>query len=449
MRPWTCVATVVLLSPAWTGLADGAGRWWAFLDERPSERHRLAFQALGAQVRVESQWFRAFSLSADDAAVARIARLPFVRGVGPVARFTRVIAGGSAPSAPALSAGQAAVQQEQIRVDALHARGLLGLGVKVGVLDTGFELHHSALVSVHVGAVRDFVHGDDNVADDARQDDPGEAGHGTQTLSVLAANLPGVLVGVAPEATYYLAKTEDVTRNGRDFEARIEEDDWIAGLEWAVSQGCRVVNSSLGYSDWYDFAQLDGKTAMATRAAQEAARHGTLVVSAAGNSDGAPPRDNTLRGRVFPPADAEGVLAVGAALPDGTAARITGQGPTADGRIKPDVLAPGVGVPVVSAADDAALVLASGTSVAAPFATGVVALLLQAFPSAQPAELLVALRATASRADSPDTRNGYGLLNADQAFRHLAQHLTPTNLPSGPAGLLTTLGAVKQRALHR
>ena len=98
---------------------------------------------------------------------------------------------------------------------------------------------------------------------------------------------PGKYYGPAYRAKVILAVTEDVRS-----ETQVEEDNWVAGLEFADRMGATVVSSSLGYTDWYSAADYDGVTAVTSRAAGQAARKGILVVNSAGNSG---PGASTLR----------------------------------------------------------------------------------------------------------------------------------------------------------
>ncbi|MBM3214124.1 hypothetical protein FJZ36_04335 [Candidatus Poribacteria bacterium] len=443
--PWllhvlACVAAAWLAHGAH---GEGSRAWWVFLRSPLDSSSIAAVERTGATIRTRSEWFRTISVEADDASLRALERLPFVERAEPVASFVRALPGAEPASAPALALEATSFQLAFVGADRLHERGLTGKGVRIGVLDTGFDTSHVALRSARIGGTYDAIHSDDVVHDEPGQDDAFEDSHGTQVLSILAGKARGEFDGVAPDAEYFLAKTEDVTRNGRTFESVIEEDYWVAGLEWCVKNGCRVVNSSVGYPLFYAFNQLDGKTSLVSRAANEAAARGTLVVCAAGNTDGLPPRDNTTAGRVGPPADSPHVLAVGNAAPDGTASRFSAQGPTFDGRIKPDVMALGTQVAVVSAFDAVSYARTAGTSVASPFATGVVALLLQAFPLATPAEVAAAIRATASNAVKPNNRSGFGVIDAEAAWSALADRHAPTDVDAEAETFPTTLGHLR------
>jgi len=192
-----------------------------------------------------------------------------------------------------------------------------------------------------ITAQHDFVFNDGVVRDEPGKDVAGAQSHGTETWSLFAADVTGRLHGIARGANFLLAKTEDIRS-----ETRVEEDNYVAALEWADSIGVDIVSSSLGYLMFdngfsYTPSQLNGDVAVTTVAADMAVQRGILVVTAAGN-DG--PFSRTLS----TPADADSVLSIGAEDSLGTIAVFSSRGPTADGRVKPDFTAPGVAVCVLT-----------------------------------------------------------------------------------------------------
>ncbi|MFA6111510.1 MAG: S8 family serine peptidase [Candidatus Latescibacterota bacterium] len=381
------------------------------------------------EVRAISRWLNAVSVVATEPQVIQLRGLPFVRGVTPVGRYARSpvptppepdpTASGKDAGTALPEYGVSYAQLAQLHVTDLHLLGYQGAGIRIALLDDGFHHSHRCFSGLRVAAARDFINGDDDVTDQDGQPVTGDETrtvqnlHGAQVLSLLAGNDPDRFVGVAPEAEYILAKTEEYAT-----ELPVEEDRWVAGLEWADSLGARVVNSSLGYNLWddgsgYTWAQMDGATAVTTRAAEIAVQRGIVVVAAAGNEG-----DNAWQ-YVTAPADGPGVISVGAVdlpqpgLRDPVLAASSSRGPTADGRIKPDVVAPGQFV-VVAEVRGSDYQRASGTSYAAPLVSGVCALLLQAHPPWTPAQVQQALRETATDLGpaGPDTAYGWGQVNA-------------------------------------
>ncbi len=407
-RDAALAAAGAVLPAAVRARRERAGRPAVTLDDLPVSPARLAAAAAtGARLRHTSRWLDAASFDATAAQETALRALPGVVRVQPVARGPapvpldlRPAAEPAAPGAKALAAdafdyGPNLAAMEQAGVVAAHAAGLTGRDVVVGVLDSGFRTTHEALAGLSVLAAWDFVNGDP-VVDDQEGDPPGAANHGTMVLSTLAARRSGHLVGPAPGVAVILAKTEDVSQ-----EIPVEEDHWVAGLEWLEAQGADLVTSSLVYLDWYTFADLDGNTAVSTVAADQAVARGLPVINAAGNY-----RQTT--GTIGAPADADSVITVGAVTASGVTAWFSSPGPTADGRIKPDVAALGVDNTVADPADGRGYQQASGTSFATPLVAGVAALVLERAPSLTPLQLREALRQTAVPSRGAGQRSGLG-----------------------------------------
>jgi len=408
--------------------ADGRARLVDAGDLPIAQRGLDAVAATGAAPRRLSRWLNAASFDATPDQVRRIAALAPVARVDLVAKFRRPpplpvdrypaksAPGATAPTAAAAvdtaAYGASFAALAQINVPTVHAAGYTGAGVIIGMLDTGFKTTHEALDQIPVLGRWDFVN-NDAVVQDQPGDPIGAQNHGTYTLSALMGREPGHLVGPAYDAVVALAKTEDIA-----VEVPVEEDNWVAGIEWLDTFGVDVVSSSLGYFDWYTFADLDGDTAVTTRAADLAAARGIVVCAAAGNE-----RTSTW-GHILAPADGDSVLAVGAVRLDGTMASFSSPGPTADGRIKPDFCALGVSVPAASPTVDTGYVAVSGTSLSCPLAAGVAALLLQRAPGLTPWQVREALRETASRAALPDNDFGWGILDAAAALDYYGPHIT-------------------------
>lgn len=373
-------------------------------DLPPSAAYVRAIAGIGARVRATSRWLNAVSVAASPEQRAAIAALPFVAGLQPVARARREPGRYAAPKRgerprELAAYGVAQTQLELLKVPELHACGLTGAGVVIGVQDSGFRLTHQALAGIEVLAARDFIQGDDTVEDEAG-DAEGQHNHGTSVLSLIAGHDGETFSGAAPGVKVLLAKTEQI-----DVEEPFEEDLYVAGLEWIEGMGADLFTASLGYIDWYEFSDLDGKTAVVSQAAAVAIENGLIMLTAVGNAG---PEPSTL----IAPADVDGIIAVGATNLDGVLADFSSRGPTADGRIKPDLLAPGKDVWVVRPNTLAEYGQGNGTSYATPLAAGVAALLLEAYPQLDPAGMLALLRATASQPDMPDNESGWGMIDA-------------------------------------
>jgi subtilisin family serine protease len=395
----------------------------ATFEDLPLAAHYLdRVAATGVRIRQRSRWLNAVSVEATAAQLEAVESFGFVARLDLVRRYRRRDEErGNGPDAavrsasPARKASPTAIdygasdgQLAQIGVPALHDMGFHGEGVVVAVFDTGFNsLNHEVFSSMRIVAARDFVNGDDDVADGDR----GDGSHGTMTLSVLGGRQEGQLVGPAFAADYILAKTENTAS-----ETPVEEDNWAAAAEWAESLGADVISSSLGYLQYdspfpsYSFRDMNGQTAISTRAAEMAAARGVVVVNSAGNS-GPNAEHNTLGA----PADGAHVLAIGAVTPTGGRASFSSVGPSADGRTKPDLAAQGQSVRVAFPGSVSLYTNANGTSFSCPLTAGVAALLLQVNPSATPDDLAGVLRSTASQAGAADNLLGWGVVNAQAA----------------------------------
>ncbi|MCA9741457.1 MAG: S8 family serine peptidase [Deferribacteres bacterium] len=311
--------------------------------------------------------------------------------------------------------GSSLQQNALINITALHDAGINGQGVIVGMLDTGFSTaRHTAFSSLEVLGEYDFVKRD-SVTENESGDVISQHNHGTETLSIIAGYAPGSLVGPAFKSQFYLAKTEDLLN-----EVRAEEDNWMAAIEWMEAQGVDVASSSLGYRDFfdnpeenYDYSDLDGQTTVITKAAQMAVSKGVVVVTSAGNEG-----DVFSFPYIGAPADGKDVIAVGAVTSKGDLARFSSIGPTYDGRTKPDVVAMGVGVSIVSVGTSSGYRTGQGTSYACPMVAGVAAQILSAHPYLTPLQVNEALRQTSDRAFSPDNQYGYGLVDARAAITY-------------------------------
>jgi len=308
----------------------------------------------------------------------------------------------------------------------LHQSGFTGRGVTIAVLDAGFANADDieALMPLRqrggIIATHDFVSGSDYVYDYHY--------HGTSVLSILAGDLPGLIRGTAPGADYMLLRTEDPAS-----EYPVEEDYWAAAAEYADSAGADVISSSLGYFTFddplmdYSYSDMDGNTAFVTQAADMAASKGILVVVSAGNER------NKEWLRIIAPSDGNSVIGVGAVNQDLSISAFSSAGYSADGRVKPDVVAPGVNLTVQF--EPGMWHSGSGTSFSCPVISGLSASLMQAVPAASPTEIISVLHESSDRYNNPDTLYGYGLpdfLKALRLLEDIKSYIPEETITAGP-----------------
>ena len=363
----------------------------------------------GVKMRTVSNWLNAVSVSANQTQLLSLYELPFVKKITPISKGKRR----NTEFKPTLFKAQSDSgfygnsfnQLNQIQVTQLHASGLTGKNVRILVLDSGFNLQHEVFDSLNIISTYDFIYGDSIVSNEM-EDPSNQHNHGTQVLSVLAGYKPEILVGSAFGAEYLLGKTEDLSQ-----ENQIEEDYYIAGLEWGEALGADIVSSSIGYIDWYTTQDdLNGQTAPITRAVNIAIECGMTIVTAVGNSGS--------RG-IVAPADAFHVISCGALDELGTIASFSSRGPTADGRIKPEVCAMGKGTFTANAQSVSSYGTGIGTSLATPLISGLCALLLEAHPDWTPIQIRNALLTTADQSHTPDNTYGWGKVNGLDAVNYI------------------------------
>ncbi|MDZ7364076.1 MAG: S8 family serine peptidase [candidate division KSB1 bacterium] len=425
----------------------------ALVDESDLDLYKTYLNELtgrGFEPVVTSRWLNAVSIFATPEEVAALQNLPFIKNVQRVAHLAIPPAPETVPELPALfkttahrfEYGNSLAQMEQIKATILHDAGIYGIGVIVGMMDSGFRWQdHEAFVHLRSKIIgeRDFIQ-NDNVTRNQTGDAAGQDSHGTQTLSTLGGFKPGQLIGPGFGARFILAKTEHVPT-----ETHAEEDYWAAAVEWMESLGVDVTSTSLGYSEFdagqtsYTQANMDGKTAIITKAAEMAASKGVIVVNSAGNEG------NVAWRIIVAPADGPNVIAVGAVFSNGGIVGFSSRGPTADRRIKPDVMAMGSGVRAVSPASTNQYTFVSGTSFSCPLVGGVVAQILSAHPETTPQQMMNALRSTASMANAPNNDFGYGIVNAKAAITSLGPAFSNEPEISAQSGTFT----VTMRILSR
>jgi subtilisin family serine protease len=385
------------------------------------EGYIQALEDAGCRLRRTSRWLNAASVEMPAGKLNALAAMPFVRYVEPVLEkrgpepdpegesWLGMIQPQSTAAACSTAVGDTVEakfygpsynQLGQIQTLNLQRLGYSGAGVRVMMLDTGFLKTHPAFLNTKRIAEWDFVNEDGNTQNEGA-DDPNQQTHGTGTWGVVGGYAPGALIGGAFAAEFVLAKTEDITQ-----EVHAEEDNYVAALEWADTLGVDVTTASLAYLTFddgtgYTTAQLDGDTAVITRAVDIAVGKGMACVNAMGN-DG--PGATTLE----TPADADSVIAVGAVDSCGTVASFSSRGPTADARIKPEIVARGVRT-YWARASTLRYGPASGTSLSTPLIAGLAALLKEAHPTWSGYQIRAAIMGTGTQSGTPDNSYGWGL----------------------------------------
>ena len=387
-------------------LDHGTKTNYSWYDLKVSPKYINSIQSLGLKIENESRWLNAISVNCSEEHIYLIVSLPFVKKIEPVKGYKKKhfdLIEGIQTGVRDFDYGDANIQVEQINVHLLHAQGLTGQGIRVLLLDTGYNLSHNALNHINVIAQRDFINDDDQTANETDfEENINQDDHGTKILSIIAANSPGNLIGPAFEADFLLAKTEDVSQEWQQ-----EEDDYVAGLEWGEVNGADIASSSLGYADWYTESDFDGNTAITTIAVDIAVGLGVICVTAVGN------------GYAIAPADADSVISVGAVNNMGEIASFSTRGPTFDGRIKPEVCAQGVNVWAISGNNNSDFInIYNGTSASTPLVAGATALIIQARPTWSPMEVRESILMTSSMADSANNTYGYGIMNAAAAIEY-------------------------------
>ncbi len=362
-------------------------------------------KASGAKTFFTSRWMNAVLVEATPTIISTIVSLPIVSNATLVAPGARLIGGRTKQLKIKNGADSPSATQTQIDMlglDSMHSEGFYGEGILVSIFDAGFPGVNKTTAFQPVFAenrlrlTKDFVSNSDNVY----QYDP----HGAEVFSVIAGQLDGVFEGGAYKSNYMLFVTEDTSS-----EYRVEEYNWLFAAEKADSAGTDVIQSSLGYNLFddasmnYTSANLDGKTAIISKAAAFARDRGIIVVESAGNEG------SSSWKFITPPADVDGILAVGSVNSSGIKSTFSSFGPTADGRIKPDVVALGQSTSVIL--PNGSLGTDSGTSLAAPLVTSLVIGLLQAYPQLTPAEIVQAVKLSADKGNQPNNSLGYGLPN--------------------------------------
>lgn len=368
----------------------------------------------GVKIVVTGKWDNFVTVSCNDTTlIDRIAALPFVlstekvwisSGAGKPSMATERDSVLNQPTIhPDSIYGRAITQIQMSNGDKLHEAGFKGQGMTIAVIDAGFHNVDkiTAMQNIRILGTKDFVN--------QQADIFAESSHGMSVLSCIGMNRPDIMTGTAPEASFWLLRSEDEYS-----EHLVEQDYWSAAVEFADSVGVDVINTSLGYYSFddksknYKYRDLDGRHALMSRQASHIADKGMILVCSAGNSGAGSWK------KITPPGDADNVLTVGAIDKRAVLATFSSVGNTADHRVKPDVVAVGVGSDVIRT--DGNQGRANGTSFSSPIMCGMVTCLWQACPTLTAKEVIELVRRSGDRAGFPDNIYGYGVPDMWKAY---------------------------------
>lgn len=364
----------------------------------------------------KSKWNNSMVIYCPDSSfIDTISNFSYIASIQPIANYNglfphRMSEDYLLEATPQINIFDYGLSYEQIAIhqgEELHNLNFMGEGMLIAVLDAGWtgftSLEHLTYLfdRGQIVGTRDLQPEFDNVYEGHP--------HGTAVTSIMAAEIDGELIGSAPKANYYFIRSENPWS-----EQWIEEDFWAEAAEIADSIGADVINSSLGYTTFSNlptpltYADCDGESSIASRAASIAAQKGIIVSISAGNSGDSPWHF------VARPADAKDILAVGAVNKDTIPAPFTSAGPSYDERIKPDVAS--IGWFTAHLAQDDSVYLGHGTSYASPVIAGLAACLWQALPQYDALEIMQIIREASHQFHAPDTLMGYGIPNFYKAY---------------------------------
>ena len=420
---------IVCLSPVAQQMRVERGITIDSLDYAVSPIYLDSIETLGANILHTSRWFNGATVEANEQTIQAIKQCTFVDTIyltrtdeessviPPLSLRKREAKGEGAIGDGLLAMGYR--QLAQLNLLPLHQTGYKGQGIRIGIADGGFYNADSLESLPH-----DQWLGYTDLTDSQHDFFGPEGNHGTLCLSAIMGQQENYQ-GVATQAEYFLFRTEE-----HNTESPKEIDNWVAAIEMADSLGLHIVSTSLGYTTFdqehfnFAYADMDGRTSRGAQASLIAARKGMLLVTAIGNEG------NKTWHYLSTPADADSILSVGAVNKDGAIAMFSSYGPSADGRVKPEVCAMGEGTSLISPANNA-VISSNGTSFACPLIAGMAASLWSALPQATNMEIREMIIRSCDRYSQPHEQYGYGIPNAWEAYTSKTTHL-PSTLHSTP-----------------
>ncbi|MBL0012657.1 MAG: S8 family serine peptidase [Flavobacterium sp.] len=366
----------------------------------------------GIVVLAKSKWFNALHVQGSEESIRALTNLNFVERVD---FANRLLNNPLRPDVPRkkmkkvnkkfetdafFNYGSSANQIEMLNGQLLHQLNFTGTGKIIAVMDGGFPGVDTAEPFSRLRDNNQILGGYDYVNRNA--DFYTGISHGTMVLSTMGGFQDNELVGTAPDASYYLFITEDGAN-----EWPLELSLWVEAAEEADRLGADIITTSLGYTEFdnpnynFTYADMNGTSTFISKGLDIAFTRGMVCVNSAANSG------NDPWFYISAPADAINALAIGAVNAAGNYASFSSQGPSFDGRVKPDVVAQGQQSVLSSTSGN--ITTASGTSFSGPITAGMVACLWQALPSATNAEIMQLIKQSASIYNNPTNELGYGI----------------------------------------
>jgi len=406
----------------------GENNYITYEDLPLTENYVQGVQSLGIKIINKLKWFNAVTAYLDDNQLAAVKNLSFVEKVESVAvlkGIKEIVPTNTAPQGfnqqkdtntlkktTMLNYGGSLTENNLSDIPAVHALGIQGTGVYIGILDNGFSYKtYNALKTRKVVREYDYVHQLPNVSN--------QSGHGSSVFCLMAGYDPGNAIGPAYDAQFFLAETEN-----DESETHVEEDNYAAALQDMESAGVEITSSSLGYSIFdagqvsYTYADMNGNTTICAKALKIAYNLGVASFTAAGN-EGNYWVSYGGKGGLVTPGDALNVITVGAVDASNNIASFSSRGPTSDGRIKPEVCAMGVSN-FVASSDGTSYSFGSGTSYATPITAGIAGLLKSAWPHLTNAQIRKTFLECCYSQGSPVPNNdyGYGVISATKVIAY-------------------------------
>ena len=404
----------------------GENNYIIYEDLPLKDNYVLGVQSLGVKIINKLRWFNAVTAFLDDNQLQAVKNLSYVDKVDPVAVLKGIkdmVPSNSVPHGSnqqkdnnilkktnTLNYGGSITENSLSDIPAVHALGIQGTGVYIGMLDDGFSPKaYNALKTRKVIRQYDYVHQVDTVSN--------QSGHGSSTFCLLGGYDPGNAIGPSYDAQFFLAETENDAS-----ETHIEEDNYASALQDMEAAGVEITSSSVGYSIFdagqvsYTYADMNGSTTICAKAVNIAYSLGVSSFTSAGNEGSSWGIGN---GGLVTPADAFNVIAVGAVDVNKNLASFSSLGPTSDGRIKPEVCAMGVNN-WIAYTDGVNYTFGDGTSFSTPITAGIAGLLKSAWPHLTNVQIRKTFLECCYPVGSPIPNNsyGYGVISATKVISY-------------------------------